>query len=385
MAHDPAGTEGRRGYLRILHAIVLQRWRYIGVKGSMPVERYGVVIGRMRRRTLDRNADRPHYHLLLEAGDEFFHIAVNVRSAVDRAELLYLIDDRLEHPHAEIWKALRPGSTPLAPTPDSGAIDFIRGQIVDRRDFRIAHRARRGEGGLPDLLDLHVNRAMNAPDVLTYAFGARWGPKPGEIDRTFRDQPIEPSDGIHNVHMNQGSQEAHDPGDGRHADESGPWQDGALLIHDTRHDDWTGIFLAFQSQQWHSDDQTGQPALPPGRTGDWNRPSGEEPDFRVRIVAAMVNPGGPAPEAECVTLLNTTAETISLAGWTVINGDRRATRLSGTIPPRASLVVELSPDAPLGNRGGTIGLLDDRGLKVDGVAYTRRQAEREGELITFRR
>jgi uncharacterized protein YukJ len=350
----------------------------------MPVENYGVVKGRLRRRTLDRNAYRPHYHVLIEAGDVLFHVAVNVRSAVDRAELLYLIDDRLEHPLAEIWEALPLVFTPLAPRPNSGAIDFIRGQLVDRRDFRIARRARRGEGGLPDLLDLHVNRAINATDALIYAFGARWGPKLGEIDRTFRGQPIEPSDGIHNVHMNQGSQEAHDPGNGRHADESGPWQDGALLFRDTKHDEWTGIFLAFQSQQWHSDDHTGQPALPPERTGDWNRPAGDEPDFRVRIIAAMVNPGGPAPETESVTLLNTSAETISLDGWKLVNSDRRATRLSGAIPPRASIVVELSPDAPLGNRGGTIGLLDERGLKVDGVAYTRRQAEREGELVTFR-
>jgi hypothetical protein len=32
----------------------------------------------------------------------------------------------------------------------------------------------------------------------------------------------------------------------------------------------------------------------------------------------------------------------------------------------------------LGNRGGLISLLDPDGLKVDGVAYTKAQAEREG-------
>lgn len=349
----------------------------------MPVEQYGVVKGRLRRRTLDRNTHRPHYHLLLEASDGHFHVAVNVRSAVDRAELLYLIDDRLEHPHAEIWEALPLGFTPLFPTPLSGAIDYIRGQIVDRRDFRVARRARRGEGGLPDLLDVHVNRAMNNSHVLVYAFGARWGPNPGEIDRTFRDHPIDPSDGIHNIHMNQGSRDEPGRGNGRYTAESGPWQDGALLFHDAQDDEWTGIFLAFQSQQWHSDDRTGLPVLPPERIGAWNDPRGDEPDFRVRIVAAMVNPGGPAPEAESVTLLNATGESISLDGWRIVNADRRSTVLSGAIAPRDTRVVPLSPDAPLGNRGGTIGVLDERGLKVDGVAYTRRQASREGELVLF--
>jgi len=37
----------------------------------------------------------------------------------------------------------------------------------------------------------------------------------------------------------------------------------------------------------------------------------------------------------------------------------------------------------LGNRGGTITLLDARGLKVDGVAYTADQSGREGWTITF--
>jgi hypothetical protein len=37
----------------------------------------------------------------------------------------------------------------------------------------------------------------------------------------------------------------------------------------------------------------------------------------------------------------------------------------------------------LGNRGGLISLLDPDGLKVDGVAYTKTQAEREGWSLVF--
>jgi hypothetical protein len=271
----------------------------------------------------------------------------------------------------------------LIQNPHSGAIDFIRGQIVDRRRFRVASRSRRGEGGLPDLLDVYANRAINSPHVVVYAFGSRWGPKPPEIDRTFRGRPIQPSDGIHNVHMNQGNVNRPGHRDDRYFAESGPWQDGALLFHDTNIDEWVGVFLAFQSQQWHSDDQSGRPVLHPERVGSWRRPAGDEPDFRIRIIAAMVNPIGPAPEAETVTLLNPTRESVDLDGWTLINSDRQATRLSGTIAARETRIVQISPDSPLGNRGGTIGLLDRQGLKVDGVAYTERQSGREGELITF--
>lgn len=44
--------------------------------------------------------------------------------------------------------------------------------------------------------------------------------------------------------MNQGN-------DRRHAGDDGPWQDEALLVQ--LPDGWVGIFLAFQSQCWHTD------------------------------------------------------------------------------------------------------------------------------------
>jgi hypothetical protein len=37
----------------------------------------------------------------------------------------------------------------------------------------------------------------------------------------------------------------------------------------------------------------------------------------------------------------------------------------------------------LGNKGGIITLLDDRGLKVDGVSYTDQEAKREGWRLVF--
>ena len=37
----------------------------------------------------------------------------------------------------------------------------------------------------------------------------------------------------------------------------------------------------------------------------------------------------------------------------------------------------------LGNKGGAITLMDARGFKVHGVAYTREQADREGWTIVF--
>jgi hypothetical protein len=75
------------------------------------------------------------------------------------------------------------------------------------------------------------------------------------------------------------------------------------------------IFLAFQSQAWHSDDQTGHVIAGP-------EPGGPEVSgHTVRIVAALVNPVGPVPEAETVTVVNASAGDIDLAGWSILDRD----------------------------------------------------------------
>jgi hypothetical protein len=49
----------------------------------------------------------------------------------------------------------------------------------------------------------------------------------------------------------------------------------------------------------------------------------------------------------------------------------------------ADKVFGFSPGNALGNRGGPITLLNPDGLKVDGVAYTKAQADAEGWSLIF--
>jgi hypothetical protein len=106
-------------------------------------------------------------------------------------------------------------------------------------------------------------------------------------------------------------------------------------------------------------------------------------EFIVRIVGAMVNPTGPAPEAEAIILLNTSPNAIDLKGWAISDKLKNKHILSGTIAAGGTLTIPVLPPAQLSNKGGTITLLDKDGLKVDGVAYTLDQAKREGWVIAF--
>jgi Uncharacterized conserved protein (DUF2278)/Lamin Tail Domain len=166
--------------------------------------------------------------------------------------------------------------------------------------------------------------------------------------------------------MNQGNSQ-------RFRQDDGVWQDGGLLLHYPAQDQWVGVFLAFQSQEWHTDDQTGHTV-----------PVLSEADHIVRIVAALVNPPGPAPEAETVMLLNASPQQVDLTGWSILDREKRQMMLhGGLLAPGDSVRVQVAAPVQLGNRSGLITLLNPDGLKVDGVAYTQAQAAAEGWSIVF--
>ena len=133
--------------------------------------------------------------------------------------------------------------------------------------------------------------------------------------------------------MNQGNSSAF-------AGDDGVWQDGGLLLHFPGQSQWVAIFLAFQSQAWHTDDSTGHTT--DGPTG----PEGpiDESTSRVRIVGALVNPTGPAPETETVTLLNASPDAIDLTGWQISDRMKRKGPVvgagqTGLVPAGGTLVA----------------------------------------------
>ena len=88
-------------------------------------------------------------------------------------------------------------------------------------------------------------------------------------------------------------------------------------------------------------------------------------------------------EAETVTLINATPDAIDLAGWQLIDKSEKTQTLDSRIESGATRVVAVKPPVALGNKGGTITLVDASGLKVDGVAYTKDAASAEGWTIVF--
>ncbi len=330
----------------------------------MPLRNYGILAGRVVRHQREAGLSSPHYQIQVDGGGTAFRVAVNVLSAQSPSELLYLADEDFRHPLLDGLAQVRDGFTPVQHAPGGIALDFIRGNLFDRARMRpLAPDAPGPDNDLADVLDSTIARAENDENARAYAFGERWGPEAAMPDKIFG---FLPGNGVHDIHMNQGN----GPGFAR---DDGVWQDGAVLVHFPGASRWVAIFLAFQSQSWVTDDVTGHAVAPPS-----------ESYGRIRVVAALVNPAGQAPEAETVTLLNTTAAPVGLAGWFLVDrGAHRFPLPAVMLPAGEAVRVPLGPPVALGNNGGTISLVDAEGRKADGVSYTASDAAEEGRTIVF--
>ncbi len=341
----------------------------------MALKSYGVLAARPLDARREDGTDTPHYqlHLRDESGEDW-RIAVNVESQQPPSELLYLVEVDFRHPITTQLAQLASGWHRLDRAAGGPNLDYIRGNLFDVARMRLLPPALAGpDNDLADLLEHWSRRAMSDPQATVFAYGERFGPEPGNRDKVFG---FEPANGVHDIHMNQGSA-------GRFSRDNGVRQDGGLVFHLPADARWVAIFLAFQSQALHTDDVTGQPLAAPAAAGGAVAGAGAG-RAAVRVIAAMVNPAGPAPEAESVLLVNASPDAVDLTGWRLADRAKQTCPVpGGALAPGETRRVAITERVALGNGGGTITLLDAAGLKVSGVAYTAADAALEGWTVTF--
>ncbi|MCU5132292.1 YukJ family protein [Bacillus cereus] len=197
----------------------------------MPIN-YGVLKGHVTGYTLpDPNDPKPHLHVKIKDNRKTRQVIINTFSHISPSELLYYAGEDFHSDQITHLPDLEYGFTSIGDTNSNIALDYIRGNLLDRCKMMPLPPTAPGEDN--DLLDklLHyMLQAKNNPEVDIYAYGEKIPP------------------GIHDVHMNQGNVERHRPDDGI-------WQDGGVLLHFKNTNKWVAIFLAFQSQSWCTDDE----------------------------------------------------------------------------------------------------------------------------------
>jgi uncharacterized protein YukJ len=332
----------------------------------MPIQDYGVLKGRVYER-IRATSKSEHFQILVNRGNNPHRIAINTKSAEPPSEVLFYANEDLRHPITDaIQQANLPdGFTPLPSNPSSIALDFIRSNLFDVSEMvPLPSNASGNNDDLNDRLDFFIQLAIKDESAVIYAFGQHWKDAHG-ADQYFHE--IDPSTGIHDIHMNQGNPR------GAFFADNGVYQDGGIIIHYPSRNRWAAVFTAFQSQAFHTDDQTGDPL-----GGD-----NPEQDTPVRIIAAMVNPESGDPGHEYIILLNKSNKAINLTNWQIVDKlNKRDVIHSLTIPAGDTLKVKLTgTGAQLSNKGGSITLLNEKGLKIDGATYTKADASKEGEVI----
>jgi uncharacterized protein YukJ len=217
-------------------------------EAAMSITGYGVLVGRVVDGKAEPGQQTPHYQVQVRAAAVDYRIAVNVRSAQNPPDLLYVADEMFTHPLLADLVGLADGFTAVPSQPGGLALDYIRGNLFDRAAMRPLPANTPGpDNDLSDRIEHFISRAEADPAARIYAFGQGWGPETSVPDKIFG---FTPGNGVHDIHMNQGNS-------GRFVGDDGVWQDGGLLLHFPNQAQWVGIFLAFQSQAWH-------PTTPPG-------------------------------------------------------------------------------------------------------------------------
>lgn len=347
----------------------------------MPLKNYGILKGKAIEVRIGAGAS-PHYQVYIVDDTTDYRIAINVQSALSPSELEYLIDDHFSHPLTAMLQEMPLGFTQVASKPGTNALDYIRGNLFDRTKMRpLPFNVPGLDNDLNEKIDSVMQRALGDEDAIVYAFGERWGPEKNKKDKYFG---FLPGNGIHDIHMNQSNV-------GKFVGDDGVWQDGGVIVHFPTQNQWVAIFLKFQSQGWHTDDKTGhkigepEPVTPPVvpiPPEQPRLPTTGDPQGLVRIVAALVN-SVQSPEVEVVTLVNASPREIDLQGWALADSQKNRQKLTGKLKAGEARAVRIEKPVALSNKGGIISILNETGLKVDGVSYTKAQAANPGWTIVF--
>lgn len=331
----------------------------------------------------NRSYQSNHFHLIIQVDGVKWRCPVNIRSQ-DKSEVWFTIQDVLrEHPILEDLPDIPEGLLELPQRRPGRTLDYVREPLFDRTAMRhLPQNVAGANNDIQDHLELYVKQAQTEPGAIAYVFGSYWR------DQQFPpDKIVNTTHGVHDIHMNQGN-------DDRFCRDDGVYQDGGLIFYFPQTNRYVGIFLAFNSQVWFTDNQSGHrlAGYVPGPHAGGTDPSPSLPTplmpsseaGEIRIIAALINPPGADEGRETVTLFNAGGTPVTLDGWKIRDRQNHTEDLAGThIESNQSVTVRLSGrGVQLSNRGGFIQIYDPGNRLVHVVTYTKKQAS-QGKIIVF--
>ena len=142
----------------------------------MPLRHYSVLKAKAVDSRFASGAN-PHYQMLVVDDVAEYRIAVNVQSQ-DKSDSEYLLSSHWNHPIQNDLRELPFGIHNIPNKRGGIALHYIRGNIVDPRQFiSIPMNLPGRDNDTNEKLDHFVQRAMADESSVVYAFGDTWGPE----------------------------------------------------------------------------------------------------------------------------------------------------------------------------------------------------------------
>ena len=210
------------------------------MSNNQGIQPYGINKGTILKFKLGGRQGQPHLHLLMDVAGASRDIAVNVIS-VDGSEVRYAINNRTPA-NATALSAL-PAGVKHCNGNDGYSLDYIRTPgLISESEMQLLDIGELQPTSMHDAVVDLVQRAINEKAAV-YQFGQLFanGGKPNPF------WGFTPDAGGHDCHMNQTNPK------GNHDQDNGTYQDGCLLV-EWADGTWSGLFIAFQTQTWKSDD-----------------------------------------------------------------------------------------------------------------------------------
>jgi len=166
-------------------------------------------------------------------GNRDFEAAINVKSRDEESRLVYCVIEDFEKPDfTRGLENLTAGFHPINDSDESG-LDYFRGGLLEIRDGEVLDHDITGPNN--DIIDKVSPLLQSSIDkkASIYLLGTQFSSR----------------DGIHNIHMYQGSLPQF---------ANGVYQDGGIFFR-FPHNHWVALFLAFASQKLPTDNNSVKP------------------------------------------------------------------------------------------------------------------------------
>ncbi|WAH36153.1 YukJ family protein [Alicyclobacillus dauci] len=216
----------------------------------MSIQNYGVIRGQVVQYAPGLTQS-PHFRITLaDNSNQGYQVDVNVLSR-DGSEVLYYANENFQNDMTQNLLSLTPGFTPLKSNANSGALDYLRESLFDTSKMKPLPMDGPSQNDLDAFIGTVVSSAQTS-NASVFAFGQYFNDKSRSAAQERRENL--PTQGIHDIHMNQGNGSPYES-------DNGTYQDGGLLVYFPTDERWVATFLAFQTQAFQTDDQ-GNPTGP---------------------------------------------------------------------------------------------------------------------------